>query len=63
MTTAPKKRSNSYRDPTLSDKWIWEAKWRAEHPEGSPRLTMKDARKIIVRLCEELERINKEIGR
>lgn len=63
MTIAPKKRSNSYRDPTLSDKWLDEAEWRAKNPLGSPRLTSTDARKIILRLVEEVRNINKETGR
>lgn len=63
MTTPPKKREDSYRDPTLSDKWLAEAEWRALNPNDSPKLTQRDAQKLILRLVEEVRNINKETGR
>lgn len=63
MTKAPKKREGSYRDPTLSDRWLAEAKWRAINPHSYPKLTQRDAQKLILRLVEEVRNINKETGR
>lgn len=63
MTKAPKKREDSYRDPSLSDRWLAEAEWRARNPHGNPRLTQRDAQNLILRLVEEVRNINKETGR
>lgn len=57
MTRPPRKRSGSYRDPDLSDKWLAEAQWRAE------REFHGDSAKIIQRLVNELQRVNRETGR
>ena len=59
MTTPPRKRQPTYRDPDLSDKWIKEAEWRANNDPFWP----KDARKITLRLVKELRRVNRETGR
>lgn len=61
MTSAPRKREPSYRDPDLSDRWLWEARARVEG--RGPRLGMGDAKKIILRLLDEIERVNRETGR
>lgn len=58
-TRPPSPRSGSYRDPDLSDKWLSEAEWRAVNTKLWP----KDARKIILRLVLEVQRINRETGR
>lgn len=63
MTYPPKKRSDSYRDPTLSDRWLDEAEYRALNPQGNPRLTQRDAQKLILRLVQEVRNINRETGR
>ncbi len=60
-TRPPRRRSGSYRDPDLSDRWLREARWRAER--GWPNLGLRDARRIILRLVTEVERINRETGR
>lgn len=57
MTTAPKRRGGSYRDPTLSDRWLREAELRADREFGG------DAGKIIRRLVQEVRAINEETGR
>lgn len=61
-TTAPRKRSGSYRDPDLSDKWLSEADHRAQW-DDSRKFQTHDARVIIRRLVAEIRRINKETGR
>lgn len=58
-TRPPRKRDRSYRDPDLSDKWIAEAEWRAKN---SP-FWANDSKKIILRLVEELRKVNRETGR
>lgn len=50
----------NYRDPILSERWLWEAEWRATNPRGNPKLTQRDACKIILRLVQEVRRLNKE---
>lgn len=52
----------SKRDPDLSDKWLGEAEWRALHDQ-SRKFERTDSRKIILRLVEELRRVNKEYDR
>lgn len=61
MTKPPRKRSGSYRDPDLSDKWLSEAEQRATG--HGPRLTGPDATKIILRLVKEIRKINRETDR
>lgn len=51
-----RKRESSYRDPDLSDKWLREAEQRATG--RGPRLTGQDAAKIILRLIQEVRRLN-----
>lgn len=61
MTKAPAKRDGSYRDPSLSDRWLAEAEARAL---GShPKLNEVDAKKIILRLVQEVRDFNAETGR
>lgn len=60
-TRAPEPRSGSYRDPDLSDQWLWEAERRALG--RGPRLKGKDAARIILRLVLEVHKINEETGR
>lgn len=59
-TIRPKKRSGSYRDPHLSDKWLKEAEWRVKN---QPFMSSRDMRKIILRLIKELRDVNKETRR
>ena len=58
-TRPPRPRTRSYRDPDLSDKWLDEAEWRAKN---SP-FWAGDSKKIILRLVEELRKVNRETGR
>lgn len=50
-------RSNSYRDPDLSNRWLSEAEWRAR------REFRGDSAKIIIRLIKEVRRLNRMLGR
>lgn len=61
-TVAPRKRGNSYRDPTLSDRWLAQAAHRA-NTDKSNRFEHVDSRKIILRLVHELNQLNKETNR
>lgn len=61
-TTAPRKRTGSYRDPDLSDRWLAEAEHRAIN-DDSRRFKTSDSRRIIRRLVAEVRRINRETGR
>lgn len=47
----------SYRDPDLSKKWLSEAEWRAHNDRGL-KFMLSDSRKIIVRLVEEVRKLN-----
>lgn len=47
----------SYRDPDLSKKWLSEAEWRAHNDRGL-KFMLTDSRKIIVRLVEEVRKLN-----
>lgn len=59
MTRAPRPCRPSYRDPDLSNQWLREAEHRARREPGWPDA----ARKITLRLIEELRRLNKETQR
>ncbi|MGP5043519.1 hypothetical protein ACTXJR_05745 [Glutamicibacter ardleyensis] len=48
----------SYRDPDLSDQWLREAEDKARH-----LLSRSDARKIILRLIQEVQKLNRLLGR
>lgn len=48
----------SYRDPDLADLWLREAEHKARH-----NLTLPDARKIILRLIQEVRKLNRLLGR
>lgn len=58
-TRPPVRRAHSYKDPDLSDKWLDEAVWRAQNEHMWPM----SARKIILRLVQEIKEINRETGR
>lgn len=62
MTKVPKKREGSYRDPTLSDRWLAEAEWRAKN-DFSREFKQSASRFIILRLVQEIRNINRETGR
>jgi len=62
MCKAPEKRGDSYRDPTLSDKWLDEAEWRAKN-DFSREFKQSASRFIILRLVQEIRNINRETGR
>lgn len=47
----------SYRDPDLSKKWLSEAEWRAHNDRGV-KFMLTDSRKIILRLIEEVRKLN-----
>lgn len=47
----------SYRDPDLSKKWLSEAEWRAHNDRGL-KFMLTDSRKIILRLVEEVRKLN-----
>lgn len=61
MTRPPRPRSGSYRDPDLSDRWLREAEARARR--RGPYLNHSDACKLVLRLVQEVRRINRETGR
>lgn len=52
----------SYRDPDLSDKWLKEAEWRANH-DRSIRFMRRDAGLLIGRLVHEVRKLNKMMNR
>lgn len=60
-TKPPRKRTSSYRDPDLSDKWLREAEYRALNDRTLNYES--DSRKMILRLVKELKKVNKETGR
>jgi hypothetical protein len=60
-TRAPEPRSGSYRDPDLSDQWLWEAEQRALG--AGPNLSGADVVGIILRLVDEVRNINEGTGR
>lgn len=51
-------RADSYRDPDLSDKWLMEAEWRAQHDHFTGK-NFSDRGKIIMRLVQEVHKLNK----
>lgn len=48
----------SYRDPDLADLWLREAEHKARH-----NLSLPDARKIILRLIQEVRKLNRLLSR